>query len=288
MTIKEFIYSVLFEAKIKDGIATLARSRARKSMLKQLENSGLMRGMQVREALLSLEQNMTPEDKGWINKIIVERKRLMANNEPLNDGSLGEGGLYDSKKLSVREVYSVSKGRKPALLLYFLTRAVKPMNVLELGTNVGISSAYIAAALKTNDQNGKMITLEASAYRLRLAKEVHQNIGLDNISYVEGLFTDTLSGALADLGSVDLAFIDGHHQYQPTLDYFNQIFEFSSPDTVFVFDDIRWSEGMEKAWAQIQSDNKLGLLVDLDSVGIGVRQQEGNSQRFMFGPINLF
>jgi predicted O-methyltransferase YrrM len=288
MRIKEFIYSVLFEAKIKDGIATLARSRARKKILKQLENSRHPRGMQIRDALISLGQNLTPVDKDWINRITGERKRLMANNEPLNDGSLGEGGLYDNKKLSIREVYSVSKGRKPALLLYFLTRAVKPLNVIELGTNVGISSAYIAAALKMNDQNGKMITLDASVYRLRLAKEVHRNLGLDNISYVDGLFTDTLGGALEDLGSVDLAFIDGHHQYQPTLDYLNQIFEFSSPDTVFVFDDIRWSEGMEKAWAQIQSDNRLGLLVDLDSVGIGVRQQEGNSQRFMFGPINLF
>lgn len=35
-------------------------------------------------------------------------------------------------------------------------------HVIELGTNVGISSAYIGAALKINAQKGKMTTLEAS------------------------------------------------------------------------------------------------------------------------------
>ena len=99
-----------------------------------------------------------------------------------------------------------------------------------------------------------MVTLDASAYRQRLAKEIHANLGLDNISYVTGLFTDTLQPTLTDMGTVDLAFIDGHHQYQPTLDYLEEILKFSTPDTVFVFDDIRWSEGMKQAWDEIRAD----------------------------------
>jgi predicted O-methyltransferase YrrM len=174
-----------------------------------------------------------------------------------------------------------------ALLLFSLARTTKPLHVLELGTNVGISSAYLGAALKANGQKGRLTTLEVSPYRLRLAKEVHRNLGIDNISYVKGLFVDVLRPALADLGSVDLAFIDGHHQYQPTLAYFEEIFGFSSPGAVFVFDDIRWSDGMRRAWSRIQADDRLGLIVDLYYLGICARRQPENSQRFVSDPTDL-
>ena len=88
---------------------------------------------------------------------------------------------------------------------------------------------------------------------------------------------------MADLGLIDLAFIDGHHQYQPTLDYFEEIFRFSTPDTVFVFDDIRWSDGMKRAWSQIQSDDRLNLIVDLSRIGVCMRGQKEVSQHFVFG-----
>jgi predicted O-methyltransferase YrrM len=250
--------------------------------LKHLEDTHYPQGIQLKEALESLQRELPQSDKDWIERIEVERKRLLSNNEPLNDGSFGEGGLYD-KNTSVSRV--CSKGSKPPklLMLYLLTRAIKPQTVIELGTNVGISSAYIGMALKVNAQNGTITTLEASPYRLRLAKEVHLNLGIDNISYVEGLFKDTLSASLTDLGSIDLAFIDGDHKYQPTLDYFEEILRFSTPDTVFVFDDIRWSDGMKRAWSQIQSDDRLGLKVDLSRIGVCVRGQQEVSQRFVFG-----
>ena len=42
---------------------------------------------------------------------------------------------------------------------------------------------------------------------------------------------------------MDLACIDGHHQYQPPLDYFEALWRYSRQTAIFVFDDIRWSEG---------------------------------------------
>jgi predicted O-methyltransferase YrrM len=194
--------------------------------------------------------------------------------------------VYDND-VSIGQACSVSKGPKPALLLFLLTRAFKPMKVIELGTNVGISSAYIGAALSINGQGGRMTTLDASPYRQRLAKELHRNTEIDNISYAEGLFLDTLVPALEDLGSVDLAFIDGHHQYQPTLDYFEEILKFSDSGAVIVFDDIRWSKGMKQAWSRIQSDDRLDLVVDLRSIGVCALRQQDTSPRFVSDPIYL-
>jgi predicted O-methyltransferase YrrM len=80
-----------------------------------------------------------------------------------------------------------------------------------------------------------------------VAQDLHQQLGLDNISYKQGLFIDTLASSLEEAGPVGMAFVDGHHQYQPTLDYFDSIWNRSVDDTVFIFDDIRWSEGMKRA-----------------------------------------
>lgn len=255
--------------------------------IKNLETNSHPQGKQIKNALIATQQNLSISDKEWVNKIENERKRLQSNMNPLDDGNLGNGGLFDKKK-TIQDACFVSKGRKAGISLYFLTLMTKPTNVIELGTNVGISAAYIGAALQKSKIKGQLVTLDVSPYRQRLAKEVHQNIGLDNISYVQGLFTDTLSSTLENLKTVDLAFIDGHHQYQPTLDYFNQIFEYSTPNAVFVFDDIRWSDGMKKAWVEICADDRLDLIIDLDSVGIGIRSEEKNAKRFHFGPLKLF
>jgi predicted O-methyltransferase YrrM len=263
------------------------RTWSNNRVLKPLEKNPYPQGIQIMGALKSLQRELPQSDQEWKERIEVERYHLAHRNGPLNDGSLGDQCLYDLG-ITIAEACLSSKPPEPALFLFLITRALKPLNVIELGTNVGISSSYIGAALKVNGQNGKLCTLDLSPYRQRLAKEVHRNLGIDNISYVEGYFTDTLRSSLENLGSVDLAFVDGHHQYQATIDYFEEILAFSNSATVFIFDDIRWSDGMKKAWSQIQSDHRLGLIIDLFSVGVCVRSQKNVSQYFVFGPIKVF
>ena len=175
----------------------------------------------------------------------------------------------------MRDGCLVSKSPRACAVLFGLVRSLDPAVVIELGTNVGISSSYLAAALHINGRGAALTTLDASPYRQRLAKEVHHNLGLEqSVQYVEGLFINTLAPILSGLGSVDVAFIDGHHQYQPTLDYMEMIIEHASDDVALVFDDIRWSEGMREAWERICSDERFGLIVDLQSMGICFRSQD--------------
>src|SRR5688572_26277433 len=44
--------------------------------------------------------------------------------------------------------------------LYYLIRGLKPMNVLEIGTHIGASTLYIAQALKTCQNRGKVTTVD--------------------------------------------------------------------------------------------------------------------------------
>lgn len=239
------------------------------------------------DAVSSLHAGVSAPEDGWRRVIEAERQRLLARRAPLVDGSLGEGGLYDAGQ-SVRDACLVSKPAEQATLLMLLTRCLRPARVLELGTNVGISSAYIAAGLRLGGGTGKLWTLDASRYRQGIAREMHQRAHLgDLVSYVPGLFADTLRPTLRAIGAVDLVFIDGHHQYQPTLDYFAAILPFATQDTMFVFDDIRWSDGMLKAWKEIREDEQLGLVVDVQSMGICV-PRSGGATHHVTGPLTLF
>jgi len=255
---------------------------------KQLITTLHLHGERTKQLAAALEQFNRPlirADSEWAEKIESERARLLAREDLLIDGTLGEGGLYD-KNQTIKQACKVSKSPRPALSLYYLVRAIRPVRVLELGTNVGISSAYLASALKENGQ-GNLVTCDASPYRQRLAREMHSRLGLDNISYVKGLFTETLTPTIKEMGGIDMAFIDGHHQYQPTLDYFSEIYESSEPYAMFVFDDIRWSDGMMQAWKDLQRDPRLAIVIDLTSVGIAIGKAP-EEQKFISRRARLF
>lgn len=67
---------------------------------------------------------------------------------------------------------------------------------------------------------------------------------------------------------MDLVFIDGDHQKDPTLAYFDQILPFLGPESVVVFDDIYWSWEMEQAWRLIQEHPRVRISLDLFRSGI--------------------
>jgi predicted O-methyltransferase YrrM len=260
---------------------TLYKNPRNHFILSRLGRSGP--GLDIADAIRALSNEPPERDGDWIASIEAQRARHESSEGPLNDGTLSNAGPYDN--VTVRHASTNSKGRRESYLLYCLTRSLRPRSVVELGTNLGISSSYIAAALQENGDSGHIVTLDASPYRQRIAVETHRNLGLSNVSYVNGLFTDTLENTLNTLGTVDLAFIDGHHEYLPTLDYCDKIYKHSHAGTIFVFDDIRWSDGMRQAWRELQKDPRFNLVVDLNKIGVCSRQ---GTPRHVSGVIRPF
>jgi len=201
----------------------------------------------------------------WAEKIERERDRLLSSRQTL--GELTNTDSPRDRGVSAREACRASRRQQDGLLLFSLVATLRPSRIVELGTNVGISSAYMAAA--QSEYNGSLITLDASPGRSGLARQMHGRLGLTRVQYQVGYFKDTLTGALTD--GVDFAFIDGHHNELATLEYFEQCLARASAHAIFAFDDIRWSAGMERAWAKLQQDHRLGLVIDLCGLGIGVR-----------------
>lgn len=242
----------------------------------------------LRLALAAFRKGGNTTDRLWIDKIEECRTAMLSSCDPLVDWTLGEPGIYDGGNKTIRDACSVSKARRPASFLYLLARFFKPRQVLELGTNVGISSAYLAAGIAEYSDGGQLVTLESSKYRQRIAKQLHSDINLSNVTYVPGLFCETLSSTLTEFPQVDLAFIDGHHQYQPTLDYLNAVVPYSSPGCVYIFDDIRYSEGMMRAWKEIRNDSRFGVVIDLFSVGLCVLRKPEVKKRLLSQPRKIF
>jgi predicted O-methyltransferase YrrM len=214
------------------------------------------------QKLVDVLRGFQDADKAAFKPIEDWRWATRRRVEPLVDGSLGEAGPYDEGQ-TIADACRVSKQPRDAFLLFMFAREFKPRSVIELGTNVGISSAYIAKGL---EPGADFATLEASPYRLRLARELHESCRVA-VRYSEGLFVDTLPNVLAGMQPIDMAFIDGHDQFRPTLFYFEMILRRAADGCLFIFDDTNWSYEMQKAWRRLRNHPSVCAAVEFRGMG---------------------
>jgi predicted O-methyltransferase YrrM len=160
---------------------------------------------------------------------------------------------------------AASKPRK-GLTLYGLVREFRPHLGLELGTCVGISTAYIATAMRHNG-HGHLQTLEGAPSLAAIARRTLDDLALPDVDVIVGRFADTLPTTLA-AGTFDFAFVDGHHDEEATVGYHGQLLPHLSREAVLVFDDIAWSEGMGRAWDAVAAHQSTVLAVDLETFGV--------------------
>ena len=207
------------------------------------------------------------------------KKELLKNNEIITVTDLGAGSRMDkSNERSVRQIAkNASKSKKIGRLLFRLSRYTHPNNILELGTSLGLSSLYLAYG----SPSSSIITIEGCPNISKIAADNFQKAGMDQIELETGNFDDKLPGVLQNMETLDLAFIDGNHQEEPTIQYFEQCLLKSNPDTILIFDDIHWSDGMEKAWENIISHPSVTLSVDIFHMGIVFLRKELTKQHFV-------
>lgn len=210
-------------------------------------------------------------DEPLIHRIEKQRAIWLGLHEP--PGNVEPG--FDSMPVFIRACHA-SKGPVWAELLYRVVRKARPRVILELGTNLGISSAYLAAAGRSHD--ARVITLEGSSPQMALARSFHEELGLTNVIYEPGRFQKVLPRVLQNTPEIDFAFIDGHHQLEPTLKYFDLIYPRLSDEAIVVFDDINWSDGMIEAWHRLQSDARFALMIDIVNLGITVTKAHADNQ----------
>lgn len=194
------------------------------------------------------------------------RKILLRDTNEIVVQDFGAGSKQNAsniRKISYIARTSLSQG-KYARLLYNLVNRFQPRTILELGTSLGISTAYLSYGAP----NARIVSLEGSQTIADIAKKTMQDCSCCNVEIFVGNFNDKLANVLQSIQYVDFAFIDGNHTKEATLRYFEQILPYCNENSILIFDDISWSEDMFEAWKTISSDDRVSITIDICKQGI--------------------
>lgn len=202
----------------------------------------------------------------------IRRKYISDSNSFIDVKDLGAGSF--SKAGARRSVSQIAAGAaknpKFARLLFHLVTHFKIDHVLELGTSLGLTTRYLALS----GTSVHVQTIEGAPSIAAFTRNALEQEGYTNIELLVGDFIDKLPHAISKMKGRKLFFLDGNHQYVPTVEYFKMILDNCDANDILVFDDIHWSEGMEKAWEEIKNNERVSCSVDLFFVGIVFLRKE--------------
>jgi predicted O-methyltransferase YrrM len=194
------------------------------------------------------------------------RKELLQDERIITITDLGAGSLVNNnkqKKIS-QLAKNALKPAKLAQLIHRLAEEFKPRNIIELGTCLGITTAYLAKAVPS----AHIISVEGCPNTAAVAKENLGKLRIENTELLTGDFDNILPEIISRGKELDFVFIDGNHRKQATLDYFGLCLPVLNENSVMIFDDIYWSKGMEEAWEEIKAHPAVTVTVDLFWIGL--------------------
>lgn len=205
---------------------------------------------------------------------LLKRDDRQIDVEDFGAGSRKGGG--SRRKISTI-AQSAAVNRKFGKLLTRLIERYELSHIVELGTSLGIGSIYLSQPVCVK----KLITIEGSTEIAKLASENFANFGLKNVELIVGKFDDHLEAVVESVPGIDLVYIDGNHTYEATMRYFNFFVEKMNDTSFLVFDDIYWSDDMEKAWKEICASPKINVSIDLFRMGIVCKRSGQAKQHFV-------
>ena len=191
------------------------------------------------------------------------RNKLKADRSTIHRTDFGAG----SKQLrTITTIANIAKSSISHPLvcqwLYRISSFFQPEEILECGTSLGISSAYLAKG----SPGSKITTVEGDSEVFKIANKNFSQLNLE-IDSINNTFHSFLEDISPDQ-DFDLVFLDGHHNYKATKTYFQKLKPHFKPTTIAILDDIHWSTEMEKAWEELKNDPLVRSSVDLFQLGI--------------------
>jgi len=190
---------------------------------------------------------------------------LLSDQSPIQIRDYGAG----SRKQTNRTLADITnnaaskpwKGRQ----LYHLAKSLKANTILELGTNVGIGTAYLASG----HQSSRVLTIEGDPGLAEIAKRNLNQLEIKNVESHIGEFSSVLPDLLDNLYSpIDLVYLDGNHRLDATLQYLELIKPSLACKGAIIVDDINWSSGMLSAWESIIDNSWVNWSINLGQYGI--------------------
>lgn len=233
----------------------------------------------------TLLEQVLEDDRCYYDFSALRRLRELSerNQKPLIVQDFGAGSRVH--KNHQRSISQITKSAVSPIwqgeFLFRLVHHFQAKKRLEIGTSLGISTLYQYLPLR----NSPLYTLEGCPSIAAEAACNFKKLKATGIRQYVGTFAETLPKALQDLGTIDYVFIDGNHKKTPTLTYFETCLAHSHEQTIFVVDDINWSEEMQEAWQTIKEHPTVTLSVDLFFMGlVFLRREQTQKQHFTLIP----
>ena len=206
------------------------------------------------------------KSKSDYKTIEAQRKKLLNDDSLVQVTDLGAGShLNKNRTKKVRQIANNAlKSPRLAQLIYRLAKFNDPKSIIELGTCLGITTAYLSKACPDAD----IITIEGCPETAKVAYNNFRQLDLDNVELQVGNFDLLLPTIIEEQPQLDFVYVDGNHRKDATLNYFKWCLPKVHEDSLLIFDDIYWSEGMKEAWEEIKAHPQVTITIDLFWIGL--------------------
>lgn len=194
------------------------------------------------------------------------RDKLLNDKTEVTVGSMG-AIVREPRRRAIREIArQTSISEKYGRLLARLAAEMKPRGILELGTSLGVSAAYMALACPES----RLVSIEGLKPIADAAVRHLRSAGLVNVDVLCADIDRALPAAIEALpgSQVEMAFIDANHCYDATIRYFHALADNHAERCLLVFDDIFWSDDMTRAWREITEDPRVMTTIELPRMGL--------------------
>ncbi|NJY64179.1 class I SAM-dependent methyltransferase [Salinimicrobium sp. CDJ15-81-2] len=248
------------------------------------------------------------------------RKSLLKDKRTILIKDFGAGSrVFKSDKREVSKMAkSAGISPKRARLLNRLVNYLEVDRALELGTSLGLGTAAMAAGNKvkittiegcpeTAAVAGEKfrgfglnnIQLKVARFELFLKESANSKAQIPNSSFTQTengqpttenpqptLLRSSSHGQATNNSELlthnfDLLYIDGNHQKEATLTYFEKLLPTIHNNSVMIFDDIHWSKGMEEAWEEIKAHPEVRVTIDTFQWGLVFFRREQEKEHFV-------
>tara|TARA_R100001369_G_scaffold92320_1_gene136748 strand:- start:1382 stop:2155 length:774 start_codon:yes stop_codon:yes gene_type:complete len=204
------------------------------------------------------------------------RAALHSDSEKIEVTDFGAGSKVF--KTNNRKVADIAKHagitKKRQRLLFRIVQYLKPKAIVELGTSLGMATT----ALALGNPKAEIKTVEGCPNTLKKATDYFAKTKLQNIQTYNQSFEEFFKKQSSE--TYDLVFIDGNHNKEHTVAYFNLLLKQVHNESVLVFDDIYWNTAMTEAWQEIIKNPKVTVSIDTFQWGLVFFRKEQRKQHF--------
>lgn len=189
------------------------------------------------------------------------RNSLLQNKNTIEVTDFGAGSrVFKSNTRAVNQIAkNAGISAERAKLLFRIVHYFQPKSILEIGTSLGLATS----ALALGNPNSYILSLEGCLNTLSVAESLFDEKFFDfNFEFVNTEFSYLLKSYNKQTQTFNLIYFDGNHSKQATLEYFELLLPTIDNETVWIFDDIHWSQEMEEAWEIIKQNPKVTVTID--------------------------